>query len=150
MTACTPPRFTHGNPSPTTMPSYPATPPLATVAILGLGLYASACGNDAAGPPERAPTEASAPSRYVLPGTGVFQEGVAADEDYVFASASSDGTVYRARVEDSSMQAFLPAGADGRGAALGLRLGGDALYVAGGRTGMAWAYDKETGVLRQR
>jgi Cu-Zn family superoxide dismutase len=90
------------------------------------------------------------PTRYVLPGSAVFPEGVAYDErtQRVFVSSTTDGTVFAGRSSDEMLAPFLPAGGDGRTTAVGLEVD-DAghLWVAGGGTGLVFVYDANTGEL---
>ena len=105
-------------------------------------LAASSARGDAGGGP--------LPTRYVLPGSAVFPEGVAYDErtQRVFVSSTTDGTVFAGRSSDETLSPFLPAGADGRTTAVGLEVD-DAghLWVAGGGTGLVFVYDANTGEL---
>lgn len=90
------------------------------------------------------------PTRYVLPGSSVFPEGIAYDErrQLVFVSSTTDGTVFRGSASDETLAAFLPPGADGRTTAIGLEVDNDGhLFVAGGGTGFVWVYDELTGDL---
>lgn len=90
------------------------------------------------------------PTRYVLPGSSVFPEGIAYDErtQLVFVSSTTDGTVFRGSASDETLTAFLPPGGDGRTTAIGLEVDNDGhLFVAGGGTGNVWVYDEVTGAL---
>jgi len=92
----------------------------------------------------------SIPTRYVLPGSSVFPEGIAYDERtrFVFVSSTTDGTIYRGDVSDETLQPWLPGGSDGRTTATGLEVDKDGhLFVAGGGTGSVWIYDEVTGAL---
>ena len=93
------------------------------------------------------------PTRYVLPGSAVFPEGIAYDErtQLVFVSSTTNGTVFRGSATDETLTAFLPPGGDGRTTAIGLEVDNDGhLFVAGGGTGFVWVYDELTGALVAR
>lgn len=89
---------------------------------------------------------------YTLPGTGVFPEGITADDDTFYVSSTSDGAIFRGTVGNTTVEPFLPGGQDGRTGAAGLDVDGDddenTLVVAGGATGTVWIYDAESGALR--
>jgi sugar lactone lactonase YvrE len=122
----------------------------------------TACSDPATAPdrPLAAPNAAAAaagrdalPTRYVLPGSSVFPEGIAYDErtGLVFVSSATDGTIFRGRVSDESLTPFLAPGADGRTMAVGLEVDNDGhLFVAGGATGFILIYDELTGALVAR
>jgi Cu-Zn family superoxide dismutase len=115
---------------PTTAPSWPLT--------------ASAAKGDGGGP---------LPTRYVLPGSSVFPEGVAYDQQTqrVFVSSTTDGTVFAGDVSDVTLAPFLAPGADGRTTAVGLEVDNAGhLFVAGGATGFVFVYDANTGALIER
>jgi sugar lactone lactonase YvrE len=93
------------------------------------------------------------PTRYVLPGSSVFPEGIAYDEgkQLVFVSSTTDGTVFRGSASDETLTQFLAPAADGRTTAIGLEVDGKGhLFVAGGGTGFIWIYDELTGALIAR
>jgi Cu-Zn family superoxide dismutase len=127
-------------------------------AVVGLAAFA-ACSDQATAPdaPFAASTNAAArseggplPTRYVLPGSSVFPEGIAYDErtQLVFVSSTTDGTIFRGNASDETLTAFLPPGGDGRTTAIGLEVDNDGhLFVAGGGTGNVWVYDELTGAL---
>jgi Cu-Zn family superoxide dismutase len=90
------------------------------------------------------------PTRYVLPGSSVFPEGVAYDEhtQRVFVSSTTNGTVFAGRSSDETLSPFLPPGGDGRTTAIGLEVDHNGrLWVAGGGTGLVFVYDANTGEL---
>jgi Cu-Zn family superoxide dismutase len=90
------------------------------------------------------------PTRYVLPGSSVFPEGIAVDErtGLVFVSSTTDGTIFRGNLSDEALQPWLAGGGDGRTTAIGLEVDSDGhLFVAGGGTGTVWVYDQVTGAL---
>ncbi len=88
---------------------------------------------------------------YTFPdGVVVYPEGIAyhpGTGDF-FVGSTADGTVYRGNVWSGkrSLEPFLPGGADGRGAALGMKVDQHGfLWIAGGPTGTIWMYDAVTG-----
>jgi Cu-Zn family superoxide dismutase len=92
----------------------------------------------------------SLPTRYVLPGSTVFPEGIAFDErtQLVFVSSTTNGAVFRGASSDESLAPFLAPGADGRTTSIGLEVDGNGhLFVAGGGTGFVFVYDANTGAL---
>ncbi|NVI89925.1 SMP-30/gluconolactonase/LRE family protein [Actinomadura sp. BRA 177] len=76
---------------------------------------------------------------YVLPGDRVYPEGIAADPrgGALYAGSFEDGTVYRTRPGHRVAEVFLPAGADGRHTANGLKVD---------RAGRLWVADSSSGV----
>lgn len=76
---------------------------------------------------------------YVLPGDRVYPEGIAADPrtGTMYAGSWKDGTVYRMRPGHRTAEVFLPAGADGRRTANGLKTD---------RAGRLWVTDSSSGV----
>ena len=93
------------------------------------------------------------PTRYVLPGSSVFPEGIAYDErtGLVFVSSTTDGTIFRGQSSDETLTPFLAGGADGRTSATGLEVDNEGhLFVAGGATGQVFVYDELTGALLAR
>ena len=93
------------------------------------------------------------PTRYVLPGSTVFPEGIAFDEksQRVFVSSTTNGTIFAGDASDETLSVFLPPGADGRTTAVGLEVDDDGhLFVAGGATGFIFVYDANTGELIER
>ena len=90
------------------------------------------------------------PTRYVVPGSTVFPEGIAYDErtQRVFVSSTTNGTIFAGRSSDETLTTFLPPGGDGRTTAVGLEVDDDGhLWVAGGGTGLVFVYDANTGAL---
>ena len=65
-------------------------------------------------------------TEYVLPGDAVFPEGIAEDPNGVtfYVSSENGGAVFRGRTDAPELEAWLPAGADGRTQALGTAPGG--------------------------
>src|SRR6476660_8697782 len=131
---------------------------LACVPIAALATF-TAC-NDPATAPNATLTASNTPServdggplptRYVLPGSTVFPEGIAYDErtQLVFVSSTTDGTVFQGSASDETLTSFLPPGADGRTTAIGLEVDNNGhLFVAGGGTGFVWVYDALSGDL---
>jgi DNA-binding beta-propeller fold protein YncE len=93
------------------------------------------------------------PTRYVLPGSSVFPEGVAFDQktQRVFVSSTTNGTIFAGDASDETLAAFLAPGGDGRTTAIGLDVDDDGhLFVAGGATGLVFVYDANTGALIER
>lgn len=87
------------------------------------------------------------PPGIVVPGDAVFPEGIAVDKDSgdLYVGSTSDGTIFRAAAGAAEFEEFLPAGADGRTAATGLKVDpGGRLFVAGRTTGRLFVYDLET------
>ena len=128
-------------------------------ATLGVALAALTACADAPAAPDVPLTASSArgeagggplPTRYVLPGSAVFPEGIAYDErtQRVFVSSTTDGTVFAGQSSDETLSPFLAPGGDGRTTAIGLEVD-DAgrLWVAGGGTGLVFVYDANTGEL---
>ncbi|RFS82719.1 superoxide dismutase [Actinomadura spongiicola] len=76
---------------------------------------------------------------HVLPGDRVYPEGVAADprDGTLYAGSYQDGTVYRMTPGRRVAEVYLPAGADGRRTANGLKVD---------RAGRLWVIDSTTGV----
>ena len=90
------------------------------------------------------------PTTYALPGQNVFPEGIATAGKTFYVSSTTDGTIFRGTTKDPTAEVFLPGGADGRIAAVGLEVVGDLLYVAGGATGTVFVYDVGTKALVAR
>ncbi|MFC5752809.1 SMP-30/gluconolactonase/LRE family protein [Actinomadura rugatobispora] len=93
-------------------------------------------------PPEARPhvqVHARITTAYELPGDRVYPEGVAADArtGVLYAGSYADGTIYRATPGRKAAEVFLPAGADGRDTANGLKVD---------RAGRLWVTDSTTGV----
>ncbi|MBO3095412.1 SMP-30/gluconolactonase/LRE family protein [Cellulomonas dongxiuzhuiae] len=89
------------------------------------------------------------PTTYLLDPLGpaaddVYPEGVAARGDDFYVSSTTDGTIYRGDLDEPTATPFLPGGQDGRTMAVGLKVDGRTLLVAGGATGRVWAYDLRT------
>ena len=81
---------------------------------------------------------------YAIPGDKVYPEGVATDGKRFYAGSTTDGTIFRGALTGKGAQPFLPGGADGRTTAIGLKVAGGRLYVAGGPTGKVWVYELAT------
>jgi sugar lactone lactonase YvrE len=69
-------------------------------------------------------------------------EGVAARGGTFFVGATGDGTIYRGTVDSPTVTEFI-AGATGK-SAVGMKVAGGRLYVAGGTTGKIVVYDLAT------
>lgn len=125
-----------GGAEPTTATSAPTDDPTGTTT--------TAAGSGALAPD--APTQAIA-----VPGDQVFPEGVAYDEGSgtFFVSSSDDGTIYRSELGATEAEEYLPAGADGRTAALGMAVDAERrrLWIAGGTSQTVFAYDLDTDEL---
>jgi Cu-Zn family superoxide dismutase len=104
-----------------------------------------------AGPATARPRHAPRPIiDFAIPGDAVFPEGVAADPrtGFFYAGSSSDGTIFRGSPDRSTMEVFLPGGADGRTGATGMKVDRQGrLYVSGAATGQMWVYDTRTRAL---
>ncbi|UGT62486.1 SMP-30/gluconolactonase/LRE family protein [Nocardia asteroides] len=100
-------------------------------AVAACALAAVACGSTAAPDPVE--------TAYVLPGERVYPEGIAADprtgDTYVGSYAT--GAIYRAAPDAAEAEVFLPAGADGRATANGLKVDS---------AGRLWVTDSTAGV----
>ena len=101
------------------------------------------------GPP---PGHHHRPTTYLLDPVGpaaddVYPEGVAARGNQFYVSSTTDGTIYRGDLDEPTATPFLPGGQDGRTMAVGLKVDGRTLLVAGGMTGRVWAYDLRTRAL---
>ena len=143
---------------------------LALPAIAAAALLITACSSSE--PTATAPTptaESTAQSTqmqasssadvYTLPGSGVFPEGITADDGTFYVTSTGDGAVFRGRLGTSELEVFLPGGADGRTGAAGIDVSdGDdnddndvddvnRLVIAGGATGKVWVYDSMSGAL---
>ncbi|MGI5208524.1 SMP-30/gluconolactonase/LRE family protein [Spirillospora sp. CA-108201] len=102
-------------------------------------LVAASPASAAAGPAAGASAAPRISTAYVLPGDRVYPEGIAADPrtGTMYAGSFEDGTVYRMRPGHRTAEVFLPAGADGRRTANGLKT--DA-------AGRLWVIDSSSGV----
>lgn len=92
------------------------------------------------------------PTTYLLDPVGdaaddVFPEGVAVAREDFYVGSTTDGTIYRGDLDDPVATPFLPGGADGRTAAIGMKVDRGTLFVAGGATGRLFAYDVRTRAL---
>ncbi|MFI0372495.1 SMP-30/gluconolactonase/LRE family protein [Actinomadura sp. 1N219] len=86
-----------------------------------------------------AASQARISAAYVLPGDRVYPEGIAVDPrtGALYAGSYQDGTVYRMTPGRRVAEVFLPAGADGRRTANGLKVD---------RAGRLWVTDSTAGV----
>lgn len=84
-------------------------------------------------------TTAQVSTAYELPGDRVYPEGVAVDPRTgdLYAGSYTDGTVFKMTPGHRVAKVFLPAGADGRDTANGLKVD---------RAGRLWVTDSTTGV----
>ncbi|QCB94783.1 SMP-30/gluconolactonase/LRE family protein [Cellulomonas shaoxiangyii] len=92
------------------------------------------------------------PTTYLLDPSGpaaddVYPEGVAVRGDDFFVSSTTDGTIYRGDLDEPTATPFLLGGQDGRTSAIGVKVDGRTLLIAGGATGRVWAYDLRTRAL---
>lgn len=86
----------------------------------------------------------------ILPGDGVFPEGVAATGERLYVTSAGTGAIFTARVGAQTAAVLSPAGTDGRTAAIGVKVDrrNDQLVVAGGAAGSIWLVDRRTGATR--
>ncbi|WP_431903872.1 SMP-30/gluconolactonase/LRE family protein [Nonomuraea sp. bgisy101] len=89
--------------------------------------------------PAHAPAHARISPAYELPGERVYPEGIAADSRTgdLYAGSYTDGTIFKMTPGGRAASVFLPAGADGRDTANGLKVD---------RLGRLWVTDSTTGV----
>src|SRR4051794_1827667 len=97
------------------------------------------------------PVNAQGSIQYTFPaGDTVYPEGIAyhpGNGDF-FVSSNATGAIYRGNAwgEDRSLKVFLPADADGRQTATGMKVNAQGqLFISGGASGMIWMYDAVTG-----
>ncbi|MGW6623902.1 SMP-30/gluconolactonase/LRE family protein [Nocardia sp. NPDC055002] len=104
---------------------------LRTIAVATACLALTACGTSPA-----TPTLSTA---YELPGNAVYPEGIGLDarNGDTYVGSFADGTVYRATGDAARAEVFLPAGADGRKTANGVKVD---------RSGRLWVIDSGVGV----
>lgn len=76
------------------------------------------------------------------PSTHGNPEGVAASGRTFFVGATGDGTIYRGTTDNTNVTEFITGGA-GK-SAIGMKVAGGKLYVAGGATGAITVYDLST------
>lgn len=95
---------------------------------------------------------AALPKEYALPGPAVFPEGVTTQpaSKHFFVSSTTDGTIFRGRIDRPTTRVFLRPGADGRTNAACLRATRTRLVVAGGTTNLIFVYDIRTRRLIRR
>ncbi|WP_208803617.1 SMP-30/gluconolactonase/LRE family protein [Microbispora triticiradicis] len=93
----------------------------------------------AAAEPARAPSHVRITTAYELPGAKVYPEGITVDPytGDLYAGSYEDGTIFRMTPGRRVAERFLPAGADGRTKALGLKVD---------RARRLWAIGADTGV----
>jgi len=104
-------------------------------AMLGAAAAVLALGAVAAADPAATRVFTLTPSTHANP------EGVASDSrgGVFYVGATGDGTIYRGTLGNPSVEPFIP-GATGK-SAVGLKLAGGRLFVAGGTTGDILVYD---------
>jgi sugar lactone lactonase YvrE len=79
---------------------------------------------------------------------GIFPEGIAVRGDTFYVGSTTDGTIYRGDVDEAvAMPFLLPDNSEGRTFAVGMKVDGRTLFVAGGPTGQVFAYDVRSGEL---
>lgn len=89
-------------------------------------------------------------SEYLLPGDGVFPEGITEDPDGTtfYVSSYARGTIFRGHLDRAETEVWLTAGADGRTKAAGMAVDpAGRLLVCGGDTGRLFAYETGGGTL---
>ncbi|MCC2335000.1 SMP-30/gluconolactonase/LRE family protein [Cellulomonas wangsupingiae] len=119
---------------------------LAAVAAFALLTAVPAAAHDGRGHGDPRPDR---PTTYLLDPSGpaaddIYPEGVAVRGDDFYVSSTTDGTIYRGDLDEPTATPFLPGGQDGRTMAVGIKVDGRTLLVAGGSTGRVWAYDLRT------
>jgi sugar lactone lactonase YvrE len=93
------------------------------------------------------------PRTYVLDPAGqadpdIFPEGIAVRGDTFYVGSTTDGTIYRGELDEEVATPFLlPGNPEGRTFAVGMKVDGRTLFVAGGPTGQVFAYDVRSGEL---
>ncbi|MFD4641062.1 SMP-30/gluconolactonase/LRE family protein [Lentzea sp. NPDC058436] len=88
-------------------------------------------------------------SRYVVPGDKAYPEGIAHEpgSPYFYVSGTTDGTIWRGRLDQPRLRVFLPGGQHGRTTAVGMKISQGRLIVAGGATGKVFVHSVHTGQL---
>ncbi|WP_203960860.1 SMP-30/gluconolactonase/LRE family protein [Actinocatenispora thailandica] len=92
-------------------------------------------------------------NEYLLPGDGVFPEGITEGPDGVtfYVSSYAQGTIFRGHLDRAETEVWQPAGADGRTQAAGMAVDpAGRLLVCGGQTGRLFGYDTGSGALVAR
>jgi sugar lactone lactonase YvrE len=89
--------------------------------------------------PAQTPSRARITTAYELPGGQVYPEGITTDPRTgdLYAGSYEDGTIFKMTPGHRVAETFLPAGADGRTTALGLKVD---------QARRLWAIDADTGV----
>ncbi|WP_354698973.1 hypothetical protein DSM112329_04672 [Paraconexibacter sp. AEG42_29] len=85
------------------------------------------------------------PAVYSIPGEKIFPEGIALAGDTFYVGSTTDGTIYRGDVRTAALKPFAAAGANGRTTAIGMKVAGNRLIVAGGATGKIFVLSARTG-----
>lgn len=122
--------------------------PTTLTAVLAATLLAAAPAA-AQAPDRHGPPRHERPTTYLLDPSGtaaadVYPEGIDVRGDTYYVSSTTDGTIYRGDLDEPTATPFLPGGQDGRTVAVGIKVDGRTLFVAGGFTGQVWAYDLRT------
>ncbi|MGV9308992.1 SMP-30/gluconolactonase/LRE family protein [Nonomuraea sp. NPDC003727] len=120
------------------MPPFRQAVAAAALALLTCAAPAQA-GTAGAAVPAHAAAHARISPAYELPGERVYPEGIAADPRTgdLYAGSYTDGTIFKMTPGRRTATIFLPAGADGRDTANGLKVD---------RLGRLWVTDSTTGV----
>ncbi|MEV6277461.1 superoxide dismutase [Nocardia sp. NPDC051832] len=110
--------------------------PVAATTVLAAAAVLTACGSGSTTSSEPAPRVSTA---YELPGERAYPEGIAVDSrtGATYVGSYSTGAIYRAAAGAARAEVFLPAGADGRGTANGLKVD---------PAGRLWVTDSTKGV----
>ncbi len=115
-----------------------------TLAVAG-GAVASGKGKDKERDKGSKKGGAATPT-IVLPGEGIFPEGIAAKGSNIYTGSAADGRIFRASRGGSTGELLSPAGDQGRTAAIGMKIDRSGhLVVAGGPTGTVFVLDRKTG-----
>jgi sugar lactone lactonase YvrE len=78
----------------------------------------------------------------------IYPEGIAVRGDTFYVGSTTDGTIYRGDLDEEVATPFLlPGNPEGRTFAVGMKVDGRTLFVAGGPTGQVFAYDVRSGEL---
>ncbi len=91
--------------------------------------------------------DAHLPTSYLLDPAGradpdIYPEGIALRGETFYVGSTTDGTIYRGDVDEEVATPFLlPGNPEGRTFAVGMKVDGRTLFVAGGSTGQVFAYD---------
>lgn len=88
---------------------------------------------------------------YDLPAAGILLEGIGYDrqrETFYVSGVNDGGRIYRGRIHEKTIEAWLPGGVDGRTTARGIDVDEHGrLFVAGGPSGRLWVISSEGATL---